>query len=180
MADLFLGFVTSNKTNSKGNLVSGALILSTYTNFSEENTEVTLELVGLRMLGLLCKDGLVFLPEMFGRKLGDNKVNEDLSEFFSISKHGLVVNTDRKEVYDRLNNRVMYNKGIVISEGSSDRLDLAIAEDKATEDDYVALLHFERALGTFGYFEKVKLKDLDSTVSIYSLDKDNFKRIFSL
>lgn len=180
MADLFLGFVTSSKTNSKGNLVSSALVLNTYTNFSEENTDVTLELVGLRMLGLLCKDGLVFLPEMFGRKLGDNKVNKDLSEFFSISKHGLTVNTDRKEVYDRLNNRVMYNKGIVISEGSSDRLDLAIAEDKATEDDYVALLHFERTLGTFGYFEKVKLKDLDSTVSIYRLDKDNFKRIFSL
>lgn len=180
MADLFLGFVTSNKTNSKGNLVSGALVLNTYTNFSEENTDVTLELVGLRMLGLLCKDGLVFLPEMFGRKLGDNKVNEDLSDFFSISKHGLTVNTDRKEVYDRLNNRVMYNKGIVISEGSSDRLDLAVVEDKATEDDYVALLHFERALGTFGYFEKVKLKDVDSTVSIYRLDKDSFKRIFNL
>ena len=180
MADLFLGFVTSNKTNSKGNLVSGALVLNTYTNFSEENTEVTLELVGLRMLGLLCKDGLVFLPEMFGRKLGDNKVNEDLSEFFSISKHGLTIDTDRKEVYDRLNNRVMYNKGIVISEGSSDRLDLAVAEDRAGEDDYVALLLFEKALGTFGYFEKVKLKDIDSTVSIYRLDKDNFKRIFSL
>lgn len=176
MADLFLGFVTSDKTNSKGNLVSGALILNTYTNFSEENTEVTLELVGLRMLGLLCKDGLVFLPEMFGRKLGDNKVNADLSEFFSISKHGLTIDTDRKEVYDRLNNRVMYNKGIVISEGSSDRLDLAIA----SEDDYAALLHFERALGTFGYFEKVKLKDLDSTVNIYRLDKDSFNRIFSL
>ena len=176
MADLFLGFVTSNKTNSKGNLVSGALVLNTYTNFSEENTEVTLELVGLRMLGLLCKDGLVFLPEMFGRKLGDNKVNEDLSEFFSISKHGLTIDTDRKEVYDRLNNRVMYNKGIVMSEGSSDRLDLAIA----SENDYVALLHFAQALGTFGYFEKVKLKDVDSTVSIYRLDKDNFKKIFSL
>lgn len=175
MGDLFLGFSLSDKTNKRGVEIADALIISFYSRFSSENTALTIESIGLRSFGRLCKDGLMFLPEMFGRKVKDANYLSELREFFSISKHGLTLDEDRNEVYDILGNRVMFNKGIAIKKDLlfKDRINLAICvdgSDVAVKIDIVDM---------FTSFDKVRLNDLDSYYKIYYIDKENFDRMFN-
>ena len=68
MGDLFLGFSLSDKTNKRGVEMADALIISFYSRFSSENTALTIESIGLRSFGRLCKEDLMFLPEMLVEK----------------------------------------------------------------------------------------------------------------
>lgn len=175
MGDLFLGFSLSNKTNKRGVEISDALIISFYSRFSSENTALTIESIGLRSFGRLCKDGLMFLPEMFGRKVKDASYLSDLREFFSISKHGLTFDDDRNEVYDIVGNRVMFNKGIAIKKDLlfKDKINLAICVDGSDEAVKIDIVDM------FTQFDRVSLNELDNSYKIYYIDKENFDKMFN-
>lgn len=172
MGDLFFGFSLSDKTNKRGVEISDALIISFYSRFSSENTALTIESIGLRSFGRLCKDGLMFLPEMFGRKVKDTNY---LREFFSISKHGLTLDEDRNEVYDILGNRVMFNKGIAIKKDLlfKDKINLAICVDGSDEAVKIDIVDM------FTQFDRVSLNELDNSYKIYYIDKENFDKMFN-
>lgn len=175
MADLFLGFCTSDKSNNSGIELKSGLILAFYTQFSEENTALTVETVNLRILGKLCKsEDLLFIPEMFDRRTNDSNAIKEIRDFMVNSKHGLTYNPERKEISNVIRDRLIYNKGIIVEDGLplKDMMHIAIADDSGYEAIKVDIKDM------FTQFERVKLNELDSSYTIYRLDRDNYNKLF--
>lgn len=175
MADLFLGFCTSDKSNNSGIELKSGLILAFYTQFSEENTALTVETVNLRILGKLCKlEELLFIPEMFGRRTNDSNAIREIRDFMVNSKHGLTYNPERKEISNIIRDRLIYNKGIIVEDGLplKDMMHIAIADDSGDEAIKVDIKDM------FTQFDRVRTSELDSSYSIYRLDSNSYSKLF--
>lgn len=175
MADLFLGFCTSDKSNNSGIELKSGLILAFYAQFSEENTALTVETANLRILGKLCKsEELLFIPEMFGRRTNDSNAIKEIRDFMVNSKHGLTYNPERKEIYNIIRDRIIYNRGIIVKDGLplKDEMHIAIANDSGDDAIKVDIKDM------FTQFERVRTSELDSSYEVYRLDRDNYNRLF--